>query len=241
MSKGKNSIKPLAKARSISGGNLEGDTVLKIVKKLGDKYLFDLVRDYDLDDPESYEGGVFLHEGDLQVNGDFKVDEQGALLLIVQGDLDVSGLFQDWSEFGILIVTGNLRARDIVTSGNLRVGKNLEAEKAVIGDYNDGGAGIGGNLTCKLFFPSDHSFAVDGEIQADHIIEIDDDAKELIELFGADFEDSDGQFNFEKLLADSRSGKLKIPKGEDSAAKKRKMLPYITKKKNKKSNAKKEL
>jgi len=116
---------------------------------------------------EHADGDVFVHEGDLHVEGDFFVADEGVLLLVVQGDLIVEGAYNDSDDpRTIVIVTGSLRARDVVTAGFLEVHGDVQVQGAVLGDYNDCSAWIGGNLSCALFYAEEHFFTVGGALHA---------------------------------------------------------------------------
>jgi hypothetical protein len=61
-------------------------------------------------------GDVFLHEGDLHVAGDFDAAAEGVVLLVVRGSLLVDGAYTDRDDpQTIVLVEGDLRARDVVT------------------------------------------------------------------------------------------------------------------------------
>jgi hypothetical protein len=120
---------------------------------------------------DDYDGDVFLHEGDLHVAGNLCTDEEDVLLLVVRGDLIVDGAYSDSDDpQSMVLVTGSMKARDIVTAGFLEVHGDLEVKDRLIGDYNDCNAWIGGNVSCSLFFPEEHFFTVGGAFHAEHVL-----------------------------------------------------------------------
>lgn len=109
-------------------------------------------------------------DGDLRVPGDLHLADAGLFLLIVRGDLLVGGAYGDSDHpETFLLVTGDMRARDVVTAGWLEVHGDLRANR-VVGDYNDCGARIGGNVHARLFHGEQHHFTIGGELLADVVV-----------------------------------------------------------------------
>ena len=75
-----------------------------------------------LEEIENYTGDIWLADGDLHVPGDLDLTRERAYLLIVLGDLVVDGAYGDSDDpESFLLVTGSMRARDVVTAGWLEV------------------------------------------------------------------------------------------------------------------------
>ncbi len=91
-------------------------------------------------------------------------------MLVVLGDLRVDGAYTDTDDpETFLLVTGDMRARDVVTSGWLEVHGDLSTDR-LIGDYNDCAAHIGGDVLVTLFYGEEHFFTIEGELAADVVI-----------------------------------------------------------------------
>lgn len=167
---------PLAGARSLRRGTLDGTALPAMVRNLleaagRDEDVDALVEDVDTTvyDISDFAGDVFLHEGDLHVTGDFDTMDLGVLVLVVTGDLIVSGCYSDYDDpQSHVIVKGSLHARDVWTSGFLTVLKDLDVANAVVGDYNDCDTVVGGDVRCRFFFPEEHYFTVGGALRAAH-------------------------------------------------------------------------
>jgi hypothetical protein len=123
-----------------------------------------------LDDFEDHTGDVWFAEGDLHIPGDLDLTREGVWLLIVLGDLTVGGVYGDSDEpESFSLVTGHMRARDVVTAGWLEVHGDLSTDR-LIGDYNDCGAHIGGDVHARLFYGEEHHFTVGGALGAGAVI-----------------------------------------------------------------------
>ncbi len=152
----------LAKAKSWKRGTLTAKELVTAAKLVKRSEITEMASAMD-----DYAGNAFLWEGDLVIDGDFCTTDADVTLLIVQGDLIVSGLYDAPDEHSFVIVTGSLCAADIITASSLDVFGDVKATGVVIGDYNDGGAHIRGNLYAGLFAPTDHPFRIDGKVKAD--------------------------------------------------------------------------
>jgi hypothetical protein len=118
---------------------------------------------------EDYDGRFLRHAGDLHIDGSFDTDDHDLTVLVVEGDLTVTGLCEDRSNDGpcVVLVQGDLRAKNVLTAGFLEVTGALRAEEAIVGDYNDGGLRVGGDLVAPLYLPFDHPWHVLGKVQAE--------------------------------------------------------------------------
>lgn len=135
---------------------------------------FDGFDDPDEVDEAELRAGVLydlqVADGDLHVRGGFNSKTAGVQLLVVFGDLVVDGAYEDYVDpQSFVLVTGSLRARDVVTAGWLEVHGSLTADR-VIGDYNDCGACIGGDVRAGLFYGENHSFTIGGRLVCDVVV-----------------------------------------------------------------------
>ena len=123
-----------------------------------------------LDEIEDYTGDILLVDDDLHVPGDLDLTQERAYLLVVLGDLVVDGVYGDSDDpESFLLVTGNMRARDVVTAGWLEVHGDLSTDR-LIGDYNDCSAYIGGDVHALLFYGEEHHFTIGGALSANAVI-----------------------------------------------------------------------
>lgn len=157
----------LSKARSFRRGTLDRDELEAAAKRFRRSELRGMA-----DELADYDGDAYLWEGDLCVDGDFCTSDADAIWLIVRGDLIVQGLYEDTCNDGptYVLVEGSLRASDVITAGVLDVLGDLRVSGTVLGDYNDGGARIRGDLHARLYAPTDHPFRVDGAVRADYVL-----------------------------------------------------------------------
>lgn len=155
----------LAKAKSWKRGTIAAKELVALAKLVKRPELTEMAGAMD-----DYDGDAFVWDGDLVVDGDFRTADADVTVLVVRGDLAVSGLYDAPNEHSFVIVTGSLRAADVITASSLDVMGDLHASGVVIGDYNDGGAHVRKNLHAKLFAPTDHPFRVDGKIRADFVL-----------------------------------------------------------------------
>ncbi|MEU5164002.1 hypothetical protein AB0G74_30910 [Streptomyces sp. NPDC020875] len=123
-----------------------------------------------LDEFEDHIGDLRLVEGDLRISGDLDLTRERVGLLMVLGDLVVDGAYADSDDpESFLLVTGDMRARDVVTAGWLEVHGDLSTG-CLIGDYNDCSASIGGDVSARLFYGEEHHFTIGGALGADAVI-----------------------------------------------------------------------
>jgi hypothetical protein len=123
-----------------------------------------------LDEIQDYISDFLLVDGDLHVPGDLDLTDQGIYVLAVLGDLTVDGAYGDSDDpESMLLVTGNMTARDVVTAGFLEVHGDLDTGR-LIGDYNDCDAYIGGDVRANLFYGEEHFFTIGGTLVAEAVI-----------------------------------------------------------------------
>jgi hypothetical protein len=117
-------------------------------------------------------GPAVVYDGDCAIEGDFDTGDQELAVLIVRGDLIVSGTFRDRSDDGptVTVVLGDLRAKNVITAGILEVTGDMVVHEAIVGDYNDGSALIHGSLRTDLLMPVDIAYEVRGELTAEEQI-----------------------------------------------------------------------
>ncbi|WP_236240548.1 hypothetical protein [Streptomyces sp. CC228A] len=124
-----------------------------------------------LRDIEDYTSDIWLVDHDLHIPGDLELTQERAYLLVVLGDLVVDGTYGDSDHpESFLLVTGSMRARDVVTAGWLEVHGDLSTDR-LIGDYNACGAYIGGNVHARLFYGEHHHFTIGGTLSAQAVID----------------------------------------------------------------------
>ncbi|WP_406500072.1 hypothetical protein OG936_36710 [Streptomyces sp. NBC_00846] len=111
---------------------------------------------------------VLFHDGDLEIGGDFHTGiEPWTQMLVVHGDLAVSGLLEDCLDpESLIVVTGDLRAGNLITEGWLEVQGNVTIDGCVLFEDNDCSARIVGNLTAGLIFTKYHHVEVGGQVTA---------------------------------------------------------------------------
>jgi hypothetical protein len=123
-----------------------------------------------IDEIESYVSDILIVDGDLHVHGDLDLTDEGIYVLMVLGDLTVDGVYGDSDDpESMSLVTGNMKARDVVTAGFLEVHGDLDTGR-LIGDYNDCDAIIGGDVRASLFYGEEHFFTIGGALVADAVI-----------------------------------------------------------------------
>ncbi|UXI70073.1 polymer-forming cytoskeletal protein [Tahibacter amnicola] len=89
---------------------------------------------------------VYLHKGDLVVDGSFSNDDA----LIVDGNLTIRGSYDDYNPgIGVLLVTGDLRVENLVSWGTVAVNGRLDASGLVYAYYNDFTFEVGGPVKAQ--------------------------------------------------------------------------------------------
>lgn len=109
-------------------------------------------------DPER----IAIYDGDLHLDC-FDTFDEHLSILVVDGDLTVDGYFGD-SEYpeSFILVTGALRARDLLVSGWLEVLGPTTITRALFGSGNHCLTWFGGDVSCDLFYPENHAFEFAG-------------------------------------------------------------------------------
>ncbi|MEV5204845.1 hypothetical protein [Streptomyces sp. NPDC053720] len=159
----------IAHARSYKRNQVSRAEVLTAIGRFHDEYKIKRVT-ASLDEIENYTSDIWLVDDDLHIPGDLELAHECAYLLVVLGDLVVDGVYGDSDDpESFLLVTGNMRARDVVTAGWLEVHGDLSTDR-LIGDYNDCGAYIGGDVHAQLFYGEHHHFTIGGALSANAVI-----------------------------------------------------------------------
>jgi len=97
-----------------------------------------------LAEPSDYSGGVAFVRGSRAVRGD--LDGARYAAIVVLGDLEVRGVFTQLDEEPVVIVTGDLTARDLIVTGGFYVGGDLSVEGTAYFEGSHGGAHVGGHV-----------------------------------------------------------------------------------------------
>jgi hypothetical protein len=99
------------------------------------------------------------YDGDLTIEGDYS--GSGARL-IVHGNLTVGGTL-GLDETGTLIVTGDVRCRNLHCEGDLEIQGDLTVEETIFGFYEAGITFFNGTIRAALFLQGNHSFEYDDD------------------------------------------------------------------------------
>ncbi len=162
----------IERARSFKQGQVTRDEALALIERFRLPHKIKHVREQ-LPELENFTSDLYVVEGDLTIAGDLDLRIEGAWILVVLGDLTVGGAYSDSDDpESFLLVTGAMRARDVVTAGWLEVHGNLDVANHLIGDYNDCSAYVGGDVRAGLLYPEEHSFEIVGEVHVEHALGI---------------------------------------------------------------------
>jgi hypothetical protein len=111
-----------------------------------------------------------LFRNDLRWQGDFDLERIGELGLhagvIVEGDVDVSGVFSQltYTYPGYVLVAGDVRAASFGHGdSHMRVLGDVRVRNIVYGEYNDGSLRIGGSVYGRAFISFGHSMHAEGD------------------------------------------------------------------------------
>lgn len=114
---------------------------------------------------------VVVVDGDLHVPGDLRTFAHKLVGLVVCGSLTVDGLYADTDDPACgVFVLGDMRVGRAITTGSLGVRGSLTASEALVGDYNDYSAWIGGDVHTPLFVPENHYFNIGGRLEAGVVV-----------------------------------------------------------------------
>jgi hypothetical protein len=104
-------------------------------------------------------GDVFLHQGDLTIDGNFA---PGRTELIVDGNLTVTGWVAT-DETETLVVTGDLTCQHLYLEGNFEVQGNVTATGLVYGFYEAGMSLVYGRTTARIGLFGNHVWECEDE------------------------------------------------------------------------------
>lgn len=113
-------------------------------------------------------------EGDLEIDSNLVLHDAEIQVLIVDGDLTVHGRLEDRNDEGIeslILVGGNLRAKDLFTFGTLEVHGNLEGQEHLLLLDNACIAHIEGDLRAKFALDKYHHCRVLGAVDIDTLVQ----------------------------------------------------------------------
>lgn len=103
---------------------------------------------------ENEDTRVLIHDGDLTVAGNFDNGD----LLVVRGDLTIEGNYDDYRDsIGVLVVEGDMRARNLYSWGAMRVNGDLDVPGVLMTVYNDFTFEVAGKVNTRLLLVSDKS------------------------------------------------------------------------------------
>jgi len=138
----------------------------------------------------SYEGAlmvdeeeVFVYPGDLRVGGDLVIGDQS--IVVVAGDLEVRGAFVGGAwDYSLLAVGGTMTVGDVMTQGELIVGRRLSASGGVYLHGNDHSA-VTPRCQARVLVQNDR-FDQMGAVEAEeHVCAFVGDDPELLARVGS--------------------------------------------------------
>ena len=117
--------------------------------------------------------------GNATISG--TVQNNGAL--IVFGDLTIEGIYGDeaWG-YSVLAVGGSVRARGVISFGDMLIGGDLLVSEVVHGWYNDNSLLVGGTLRTRVLLKEYHHTQY-AALEAQETMDIFQDIPRLRELF----------------------------------------------------------
>lgn len=137
-----------------------GNSVQKVTRRL-----LALARDEDLGPQD-----LCVHDGDLHVDGDLSMlptRKPGTSLLIVRGDLHVSGLLSTRLDPDtVLLVTGDVFTDRLLNEGFLQVHGSLTVKHEALWLDNDACAEIRGNVRAELAYTQYQAVKIGGSLEA---------------------------------------------------------------------------
>ena len=158
--------------QSLKRKSLDALAVKALIKKyIKGKFASSSVRqaaEVVLEELADLESDVLLHQGNLNVDGDLAMFRPpGVALFIVDGDLTVAGTFESAMDpSSVVVVTGSLRARNVVNGGFLEVHGNVIAQNAALFLDNDPCSEIMADVTAPFLYTQYHSAKIHGSIKA---------------------------------------------------------------------------
>lgn len=164
----------IPKAKSFNAGTLTADTMLALVKQHGRgtfaksstaRAAKRFIQEHAAS--ENVEGDVVYYKGRLVLDALTTRKHPCIRLLIVEGDLVVKGRYEDSLDpESVVIVTGSLRAGEIITEGFLEVHGNLVAERSILFLGNDACTEVFGDVRAPFVYTQYHAVNVHGGVKA---------------------------------------------------------------------------
>ncbi|RKH17038.1 polymer-forming cytoskeletal protein [Corallococcus sp. CA041A] len=165
---------PIPKAKSFNAGTLTADTVRSLVKqhargtfaksstpRVAKRFIQERTAS------EHAGGDILYHKGRLVLDALTTRKHPWIGLLIVEGDLVVKGRYEDSLDpESVVIVTGSLRAGDIITEGFLEVHGDLVAERSILFLGNDACTEVFGDVRAPFVYTQYHAVNVHGGVKA---------------------------------------------------------------------------
>ncbi len=107
-----------------------------------------------------------VHDGNVTIEESLDTGARPFLgLVVVRGNLTVGGLFQTTLDpDSVVIVTGNLKAGRLISSGFLEVGGSVTVQNEALWLDNDGCAEIFGDLQMGVSYTQYHAVKVHGRV-----------------------------------------------------------------------------
>ncbi|MCE9671843.1 polymer-forming cytoskeletal protein [Myxococcus stipitatus] len=110
---------------------------------------------------------IVHHEGKLVLEELTTARRPRLGLLLVEGDLVVKGRYEDSLDpESIVVVTGTLRAGDVITKGFLEVHGDLVAERSILFLDNDACCEVLGDVRAPFVYTNYHAVKVHGGVKA---------------------------------------------------------------------------
>ncbi|WP_243643937.1 hypothetical protein [Paenibacillus pinisoli] len=191
---------------------------------------------------------VAYYEGDLTLpflNLDWDMpfpQQEGVIIVFINGSLTVDNLYNQETDGAIaLIVTGNLSAKNIAVGGQeVYVAGDLSVEEILCGSYNHGEMIVEGNLNAKVLVQDgEYRFKADGEqsiVCAVNVWDTDavcqelpvDIRKVLIEDVFLDSEEEEIDFSFHTLVTVLEEGRSALLDWSEALQRKKAEHLYFT-------------
>ncbi|NMO14228.1 polymer-forming cytoskeletal protein [Pyxidicoccus fallax] len=164
----------IPKARSFNAGSLTAETVLALLKKhVRGKFaqsstLRSAKRFVEQRVASNRASGDILHHKGRLVLDELSLGRRMRIgLLLVEGDLVVKGRYEDSLDpESVVVVTGSLRAGEVITRGFLEVHGNLVAERSILFLDNDACCEVFGDVRAPFVYTNYHAVKVHGGVKA---------------------------------------------------------------------------
>lgn len=147
---------------------------------------------------------VVWYEGNTKLAGDIDLDNDGAEGVLVTGNLELEGsvINTNSNVGGFLVVTGSLKAKNIVAGGSeVYVLKGATIENVILGHYNDGSLYITGKTKARVIINEGHDCQFKPQDPEGIKIKLNTHGEDFR---NADFYDEDGPNIFEEEFIDPR-------------------------------------